>query len=292
MPVSEPSSDPESQNPKACSRSQHSKPVSVPNAQRLAPNAKTSLSLLAVLIGMGLLQAFAQQLGSGREKPGPTRGDLVLTEEALPAELAGWTRTKFIPAPAVDELPEGQYWWVHQWQYQKDSTTALVSFDQLGEDRWHELTYCYRILDWVLDDRSIQTDKSSAGKYVLARMSKEGGQHGLLVFSVFFENGEWDLPPDFELSLVNSFTQDQGLIGRMARRFRPPEIPQGVPARNETAIQRALQCQVFIATAKPISGSLVADTIELHLQSRKQFQSHWLAARHSIFASKTLTTGD
>ncbi len=303
MLVSEPSSDPESQNPKACSRSQHPtpkaysrsqhpKPVSVPNAQRLKPTTQTALCLLAVLLGLIALQIFARGSTNRREKPGPSRGDLVLTEDALPTELAGWTRTKFIPAPAVDELSEGQYWWVHQWQYQKDRTTALVSFDQLGEDRWHELTYCYRILDWVLDDRSIQTDESSAGKYVLARMSKEGGQHGLLVFSVFFENGEWDLPPDFELSLVNSFTQDQGLIGRMARRFRPPEIPQGVPARNETAIQRALQCQVFIATAKPISGSLVADTIELHLQSRNQFQSHWLAARHSTFASKTLTTGD
>jgi hypothetical protein len=122
----------------------------VPTAERPTPNAKTALCLFAILIGMGLLQTLARPSGARREKPGPTRGDLVLTEEALPAELAGWALTKFIPAPPVDQLPEGQYWWVHQWQYQKDGTNALVSFDQLGEDQWHELTYCYRILDWTI----------------------------------------------------------------------------------------------------------------------------------------------
>ncbi len=234
---------------------------------------------------MGLLQTFARPARAGREKPGPTRGDLILTEEALPVEIAGWTRTKFTPAPPVNELPQGQYWWVHQWQYEKDGVTALVSFDQLGEDHWHELTYCYRILDWVIDERSIQTDESSAGKYVVAQMSKEDGQHGLLVFSVFFEDGKWDVPPDFELSVVNRFIHEQekerDLIGSIAGRVQPPEIPNIAPARNETAIRRALQCQVFISSFNPDSPSQLDAAIQLHLESRRHFRTEWLETRNS-----------
>ena len=240
---------------------------------------------------MGLLQTFARPSGSGREKPGPTRGDLVLTEDALPTELAGWTRTRFIPAPPVDELPEGQYWWVHQWQYQKDGATALVSFDQLGEDRWHELTYCYRILDWVIDERSIQTNESSVGKYVVARMSKDDGQHGLLVFSVFFENGEWDLPPDFELSMVNTVAleNETKLIDRMVGRLQQPDVHPhaGSEATRpiEAGIRRALQCQVLITTTEPITDSQVAATVDLHLQSRNHFRLCWLASSSSSSAA-------
>jgi hypothetical protein len=160
----------------------------------------------------------------------------------------------------------------------------------LGEDRWHELTYCYRILDWVIDDRSIQKDEPSAGKYVVARMSKEDGQQGLLVFSVFFENGEWDLPPDFEVSLVNAFASDQGLIGRVAGRFQQPEIPQVASTADKADSRRALQCQVFISSFDPDSPSQLDAAIQLHLESRRHFRTEWLETRNS--QSGPLTTAN
>lgn len=253
----------------------------MPNAQRLKPTTQTALCLFAVLIGLGLLQTFARQTGGGREKPGPTRGDLVLSEDALPTELAGWTRTKFIPAPPVDELPEGQYWWVHLWQYQKDGSTALVSLDQLGFEQWHELTYCYRNLEWTINHRSIQSQETSEGKYVVARMSKDDGQHGLLVFSVFGEDGHWQLPPDVELSIVNAWTEWGGVFDRVAGRMQPPEIPTSETMARTSGTRRALQCQVFMTSLDPISDSHVASAIELHLRSRSDFRSHWLASQNA-----------
>lgn len=223
---------------------------------------------------MGLLQTFARQAGSGREKPGPTRGDLVLTEDALPAELAGWTRTKFIPAPPVDELPEGQYWWVHQWQYQKDGITALVSFDQLGEDQWHELTYCYRGLDWTMKDRRIMSGIAGNEYFVVAEMRKENEEHGLLIFSAFFENGEWAPPPSVDIPQLNF--RPEGAFGKTWERLDP--IVKY--AESTSTHTRALQCQVLVSSTKPIAESVVSSTIELHLQSRKHFRSQWLATSH------------
>jgi hypothetical protein len=246
--------------------------------QSSAGQPKVWLWIFATVLGVGMLQ-WLGGTPEHQKKPGPTRGDLVLTEDALPAGLAGWTRTRFIPAPPVDELPKGQYWWVHQWQYQKGGATAVVSLDQLGLEQWHELTYCYRVLEWTIDHRSIQSQEASEGKYVVARMSKDDGQQGLLVFSVFVEDGQWQLPPDVELSLVNTWTEWEGVFGRLQGRVQQPEIPGGGAIARTSGTRRALQCQVFMTSPDPISDSRVASVIELHLRSRSDFRSHWLATQ-------------
>ncbi len=65
--------------------------------------------------------------------PGPQRGDIVLVEDDLAATIDGWSRRTFQAAEDVEELPEGQWWWVHQWIYQNpQGASAIVGFDQLG----------------------------------------------------------------------------------------------------------------------------------------------------------------
>lgn len=249
----------------------------MPTAERLAPNAKTSLCLFAVIIGMGLLQTFARPTGAGREKPGPSRGDLVLNEDALPAELAGWTRTKFIPAPPVEELPEGQFWWVHQWQYQKDRTTALVSFDQLGETNWHELTYCYTGLGWTIDSREVLQHSDTGGTYAVAKMKMESGEQAILVFSVFFEDGLWATAPGVDLPRLNARGDDY--LSKVGDRLRPIISF----AASDSSHKRALQCQVFVPGLREISPSLIASSVELHRESRERFRSSWLG--HSVLST-------
>ena len=227
---------------------------------------------------MGLLQTFARQTGSGRAKPGPTRGDLVLTEDALPAELAGWTRTKFIPAPPVDELPEGQYWWVHQWQYQKDGATALVSFDQLGEDQWHELTYCYRILDWTIHSRTEYED-NDGGAYIVAELRKDPNEVALLVFAVFFEDGTWSSPPVVDLTSLNQWKQATGAIEKAIFRFATAPIPGPLFVSPTSGHTRALQCQVLVSNHRSDTWADKEAAVELHLQSRRHFRAQWLDSR-------------
>jgi hypothetical protein len=245
-----------------------------------AKRPSTALCLLVVLIGMGLLQTLARPSGARREKPGPTRGDLVLTEEALPAELAGWTMTKFIPAPPVDELPEGQYWWVHQWQYQKDGMTALVSFDQLGEDQWHELTYCYRGLHWVIDERIVRIDEEPIAPFVVAVLSKGNGDRAVLVFSIFYEDGTWASPPDVNLLSLNRNRQNHGVFGKTIDRFVAPITR----SESQSGSTRALQCQVFAPSNSraALAISEIDRCIQLHLITRQQFLQHWLNAQKQL----------
>jgi hypothetical protein len=112
-------------------------------------------------------------------------------------------------------------------------------------------------------------------------MSRDDGQHGLLVFSVFVEDGQWQQPPDVELSLVNEFTEWRGVFGKVTARVQPPEIPTREMNARKSGIRRALQCQVFMASLDPISDSRVAAVIELHLRSRSDFRSRWLASQNA-----------
>ncbi len=208
-----------------------------------------------------------------RKKPGPARGDLILTEEALPAELAGWARTRFIPAPPVDELPEGQYWWVHQWQYKRDSETAIASFDQLGESQWHELTWCYRNLDWLIEDRTLFVEPESAAPYAVVRLRKGSGEHALLVFSVFFEDGSWAAPPDVNVALMNRGNlEDPSLLNKMQMKL-DPLIVFGDQNAGHT---RALQCQCFVAGSRRFSQTAIDAVVKLHLESRQKLRQRWL----------------
>ena len=240
------------------------------------------LGTVVLMIGM---QIVAKYLPSGnslnRQRPGPTRGDLILTDNALPSELVGWSRIKFNPAPRVDELPEGQYWWVHQWVYSNKKSSAIVSFDQLGEDQWHELTYCYRVLDWTILNRTVYEDSNGDAPFVVAELTKDPDQSAILVFSVFFEDGSWSMPPSVDLTNLNKWRQPSdaaGAIERVADRITPTHILAPVFTSPTSGHTRAFQCQVLVSRADRDTSSELASAIQLHLESRQHFRSQWLAS--------------
>lgn len=222
---------------------------------------------------MGLLQTFARQTGGGREKPGPTRGDVVLTEDALPSEIAGWTRTKFIPAPPVDELPDGQYWWVHQWQYQKDGVTALVSFDQLGKDRWHELSHCYRNLGYTILQRDVFESSTASYLYVVATMKDASDTRAILAFSEFIDDGTPISPPFVWLKKLNSQQPVQGIWGRAVGRTEPYPYDNSTPENAQH--RRVLQCQVLLTNLNDIDESKIKSAATLHTTTRDYFAKAW-----------------
>ena len=82
------------------------------------------------VVSIVLLQIIAKRPESAK-KPGPSRGDLTLQQDSLPVALGNWRQVGFRPAIEPNAVPEGIYWWVHQWLYQQENWTAIVSFDQL-----------------------------------------------------------------------------------------------------------------------------------------------------------------
>jgi hypothetical protein len=195
--------------------------------------------------------------------PGPARGDLVLERDALPETIGEWRCTQFQPALAPEKLPEGQYWWTHSWNYSNTPLVSIVSFDQAGFADWHELTVCYRAIDWQMKDRRIIPAVSgTAGSWnvVLAEFERQSGDRALLAFSLFNQDGQPIESPD------SDFKNTEGtILDRFQGRVNPRQFHIS-----------ALQTQVFVQHHSVLSEESVQEIIELHLQTRDRFREVWL----------------
>jgi len=234
---------------------------------KLKTTATRRLVVVAVL-AMILLQVFASRTTSKREPPGPARGDIVLGKDALPETIGDWKQVSFVPAAPPEELPEGQFWWVHQWQYSDGQHVAIVSLDQLGQNRWHELSDCYRTLDWEIKDRTIRTESDTSAPFVVVMMTRQTGETGILVFSIFFEDGSWATPPDINLAPFDAKKLDQSIWGKIRIRLVP---------KVDSGHTRALQCQVFVPLKVGVNftASDIEECIQLHLETRIRLLAQW-----------------
>lgn len=125
----------------------------------------------------------------------------VLSEQSMPAELAGWRRISFKTEERKSDDAFGQY--SACWQYRLGSRTALVSVDYPFWGGWHELTVCYGSIDWTLQQRLVQRGAIDAGTepsaaYVAATMSHRNGEHASLRFGLVDDQGRWIEPPSGE----------------------------------------------------------------------------------------------
>ena len=262
---------------------------SVPTKQ---PRQYSTLLLAVVVIGgMFLTQLIKDGLhvSPKKEAPGLTRGDLVLNDETLPTELAGWTKTQFLPALEPEKLPEGQWWWTHAWHYQQNPLAALVAFDQADWTGWHELTVCYRATGWELTKRAVYdvSDINSRNwRYVVAEFEKNGLERGLLVFSEFHEDASPTLP--FEIDLLAP-RPNPGLEERFLNRFTNTELIDAETPNSESGThhERAVQCQVFGPHRQDLTTEMIESIISLHLESRTRFRNAWIEDKLHISSSAT-----
>jgi hypothetical protein len=235
----------------------------MPPAQRQTP-----LWLCLVLVGLILLQLFADGSSEKRQKPGPARGDLVLTEESLPAEIAGWKRTKFIPAPAPEDFPEGQFWWSHHWEYATDQLVALVAVDQCQEFHgWHELTYCYEAMGWENVKREIVDVGDSNWPVVVARFERDDGKYALVAFSLFSKDGNVRLhPPEAgDLDLIKGDFMDVWENRMRNARNR----------RNSVSFRESIQVQVVCVQRHKLTQLESEAVIDLHFKARGDLYGDW-----------------
>lgn len=243
-------------------------------ANDLKVTKKREPRMFVVLVLMMLsMIACRYILPSGRvgNLPGPARGDLVLQDQDLPAELAGWSKVRFIPAADPLAVANVESWWVHSWNFTKDGRHCLVTLDQAQWIAWHELSACYVANGWVQGDRHVYEVPDKNGEtwhIVTVDYEKNGVGRGLLIFSEFGSDGT-PMEAQYLGQPFESYDLQQGTVVADRQRAGPADRWR----RQEHP--RVTQCQVFYNYSGSLDPALRADLIRLHAASREIFRDRW-----------------
>ncbi|HBE71607.1 MAG TPA: hypothetical protein DDW52_25980 [Planctomycetaceae bacterium] len=237
-------------------------PRSHPKGGSNTRQPRVALTVVVVLAGMiGIQIAQKQfQLTLKAQPPGIGRGDMPLSDNSLPDSLVGWKKSQFTPP---GEIRDGQFWWSHSWAYENDRSQALISYDQADWHGWHELSECYSASGWTLKSRKIMPD-ASGWSFVVSHFQKDS-VHAVLLFSLFFEDGDFVAP--WELSLREAIKQNMTAMDAMRDRRRHS---------NDRVDARSFQCQVFLPSSSKITAATEKDAIALHMASRERLYTLWL----------------
>lgn len=228
--------------------------------------------LAAIVLGMIAIQFLAGRMNAAKQRAGIERNDMVLKEDDLPGEIEHWNRALFTPAKAEEQLAEDQIVWTHSWSFQQDALSAHVAFDQAGFMHWHDLTVCYQGLGWTMTTKSVQSDTDELDRWpvCVAHFKKPDGSEAMLVFSLFFDNGDPVDPRGYEVA--NS--AEEGLRRLLGARF----------ARDmrTSKVASIRQCQVFVPYSGRLTPEIEDSIVNLHLQSREAFRNKWLEHWHTV----------
>ncbi|MBL8813845.1 MAG: exosortase U [Planctomycetaceae bacterium] len=238
-----------------------------------SPSAQTSrrkhhLGLILLCLGASLiLTRYLTRKPTQLKIPGPARGDLVLVAGDLPESLGAWKQIRFEPAGEPTQLPDGQFWWSHVWQYSDGNLGGSVAFDQAGFEHWHDLTICYEALGWTVVQRRIVRPENDTTNWpcVLVSFHRNHTEFATLVFSLFFDDGDpVDAAAYVEASSLTT-TFEKTVTSRIDAR-RP----------RSSRVSSARQCQVFVSHSESLKPETEMNVIDLHLRSREIFRSRWL----------------
>lgn len=213
------------------------------------------------------MQFVASRMDAAKQPAGIDRNDLVLEEDDLPGRIGNWNRVSFKPAETEEQLTENALVWTHSWNFQKDALSAYVAFDQAGFMHWHDLTVCYQGLDWTLTSERLVSNTETMNQWPVnvAQLKKPDGSAAMLVFSLFFDNGE---PVDARGYEVAN-TAEEGWKRLLGARF------EGNKRTSKVATIR--QCQVFVPYSGTLTPEIEDSIVKLHLDSREAFRKKWLA---------------
>ncbi len=239
-----------------------------------AKKKEPRLALILVLLITSLAGAkFLNQKISLSKVPGPERGDMMLKADSLPAEIGNFKQQQFEAPTSPEQLPDGQFWWVHSWVYGNDRLKCLISLDQADWTSWHDLSVCYQATGWSLNERKIyKMPESGGGTWHVVTLDLQNGpnQKGFVVFSLFGSDGT---PLDAPEMGANVEQKTDGILNRMNERFR--EKTAAEPIAKKWNHERVIQSQLFIT----YSGELDQDSrdrlMALYLETRQYFRAEW-----------------
>ena len=221
--------------------------------------------LLAVIVGTVFTQVITKQ-SEENKPPGPERGDLALSRDSLPKQIGEWSNTGF-EVQSPEQLPQGQFWWTHRWNYANGALNSTVTLDQANFEHWHDLTVCYQALGWTVTNRRVADGDNVAENWpcIVAHMKNSEASSAMLVFSLFFDDGDPVNAREYENAAITP--KDLGQL--LESRF-------GDKPRRTSNVAGVRQCQVLV----PYEGSLEREAesriIDLHLQTREIFRDKWV----------------
>lgn len=239
---------------------------------------KVGIWIVLTLGGVFLLQFMTRQSAEKRI-PGLQRGDIAVVRETLPDNIDGWKCRGFEAALPPDKLPEGQFWWTHSWQYQKNSLNAVIAFDQADWKSWHELTVCYQAVGWTLSDRQVlevEALDDTPWPVVVARLERPPHQKATVVFSLFDQDGNPIASPFAGLPQKKTAFVDRAVQDNLKNRLTYNPDPASSLFPTNTAYDRLLQSQVFAEHSSELSEEEVLSLIHLHQRCRSFLRSSWL----------------
>lgn len=215
---------------------------------------------------MVAMQIVAGRMKAANDAAGVESNSLALKEHDLPVRIENWNRVSFEPAKVRDDQSEEQRVWTHSWGFQKDGLSACVAFDQAGFAHWHDLTVCYQALGWTMSSKSVLSSTAETDQWpvVVARIRKPDGSTAILLFSLFFDNGD---PVDARGYDV-ARTAEEGFKRLLSGRFDRN--------RRTSQVASIRQCQVLVPYAETLTSDMENNIINLHLQSRESFRKKWL----------------
>jgi exosortase len=195
-----------------------------------------------------------------------------LSEKDLPPEIADW---KLIDKGyTVADRSHGSDLGQHSdsWTFTRGRDRVIFSFDQAFPG-WHDLTICYRNMGWKeaqnvrftkLPDKDSDA-RSKDWNYVTCDFTKETGETGFLVFSLFDAFGRpFDCPKRFDYWAA----LPERIMSRMNYRIRSNLF------RGET-----YQTQAFISSFGPISDQTKEEVVARFLEVRERMRDSFLAER-------------
>jgi hypothetical protein len=233
---------------------------------------RLALVLVALITSLAVLK-FLNAKVSLSKVPGPERGDMQLTADALPPQIGEWKQVRFQAPSSPAELPDGQFWWVHGWTWSNDNIACLISLDQADWTSWHDLSVCYKASGWTLNDRSIyEIPEQGGGTWHVVTLDLQNGAHqkGFVVFSLFGSDGT---PMDAPQMGDNAKQQTDGILARLNERFREKKAAE--PIAKKWVHERVIQSQLFMTYNGELSKDQRDSLMALYLEGRQYFRTEW-----------------
>ena len=188
----------------------------------------------------------------------------------LPAQLETWTLLEDGYSNERRDRGSDLGRWTDRWRYKSLNCNATVSFDQTFPG-WHELTTCYRNGGWKLVGGSRKViDTKEPGEpegtenwqYVEARFTRETGERGYLLFSLFDGAGQGMAPPLQADGL-------QALYERATNRLTNR-------VRRSLFSSEAYQCQTFIQHYGELSPEVEEDIKNRYRDVRQRLRTKFV----------------
>ena len=182
----------------------------------------------------------------------------------LPELIGEWKQVDYQPSNRHTGADHGQRSDTWQFRSPTHACSAMASLDQPFPG-WHELTICYKNQGWKLEDRQrVDPDPNNPDSwpYIKAKFSKDTGEKGYLVFSLFNSFGEgYNAPNNFG----NWEWFYNAAINRMSHRVRA-QLFQG----------ETYQTQLFSTSFNEYDEELADELVAAHVKMRTVLRDQFL----------------